>query len=114
MSCYQLETSPIYMLLMGMEKEGKMIIAGMGKEIEGNRWRGPCLWSVPRKQDNAPQHLVWGRQDPGLPQELTMEKAMGVKGKAGTQGAWLTKVVCHFCGFSGYGQVSALLWPGPF
>lgn len=49
-SC-QLETSPIYLLLfMGMEKEGRILIAEVRKEVGDS----PCLWSVPTKQDNAP------------------------------------------------------------
>lgn len=64
----------------------------MGEGVGGGSVKrpvgSPCLWSVPRKQDDVPQHLVGGRQDPGVPRELTMEKAMGVKGGgAGCQGA---------------------------
>lgn len=80
----QLETSPIYLLLRGIEKEGRMLIVVVGKGVEGSQWKDPwgcpCLWSVPRKQDNAPQHLVRGKQDPEVPRKLTTEKAMGVKG----------------------------------
>jgi hypothetical protein len=72
----------------GNGKESRMFIGEMGKGVGRSKWSGLweslCLWSVPRKQDSAPQHLVWGRQDPGVPRQLTTEKAMGVKG--GTQG----------------------------
>lgn len=43
------------------------------------------------------------------------EEGNGGEGdEVGHDGAWLTEVTCHFCGFSGCGRVSALLWPGPF
>lgn len=58
-SC-QLETFPIYLLLMGMEKEGSIFIGEVGKGVGDS----PCLWSVPRKQDNAP---CPGLKDPGVP-----------------------------------------------
>lgn len=49
----QLETSPIYLLLGGIEKEGRMLIVVVGKGVEGSQWKDPwgcpCLWSVPKK-----------------------------------------------------------------
>lgn len=59
-SC-QLETSPIYLLLMGMEREGRILIGEVGKGVGDS----PCLWSVPRKQDNAPcPGLIGSRSAP--------------------------------------------------
>lgn len=60
-SC-QLETSLIYLLLfMGMEKEGRILIAEVRKEVGDS----PCLWSVPMKQDNAPcPGLIGSRSAP--------------------------------------------------
>lgn len=57
----QLETSPIYLLLMDMEKEGRILIVEVRKRIGDS----PCLWSVPRKQDNAPcPGLIGSRSAP--------------------------------------------------
>lgn len=59
-SC-QLERSPIYLLFMDMEKEGRILIGEVGKGVGDS----PCLWSVPRKQDNAPcPGLIGSRSAP--------------------------------------------------
>lgn len=59
-------------------------------------------------------HLVRGSQDPEVPRVDNEEGNGGERGEVGHDGAWLTEVTCRFCGFSGCGRVSALLWPGPF
>lgn len=49
------------LLLMGMEKEGRIIIVEVSKGVGDS----PCLWSVPRKQDNAPcPGLIGSRSAP--------------------------------------------------
>lgn len=59
-SC-QLKTSSAYLLLMGMEKEGRIFIVEVGRGVGDS----PCLWSVPRKQDNAPcPGLIGSRSAP--------------------------------------------------
>lgn len=51
-SC-QLETSPIYLLLMGMEKEGRILIGEVGRELG-------IVHAFGQSQESRTMHLVRG------------------------------------------------------